>query len=89
MHVITDFAIIYTRMECQLAEYARRYSIPHRWSRSDADYIAAFRAYLDEKISQLHSCLWAVIVKRHYLLKMKAKYAGTYIRACITYYEPI
>ena len=33
---------------------------------------------------QLHSCLWATVVKRHYLLRMKAKYAGKVYSICST-----
>lgn len=47
-----------------------------RWNTTDKEYTDARRSTLMEKQSQLHSCLWATVVKRHYLLQMKAKYAG-------------
>ena len=47
-----------------------------RWNTTDKEYVDAKRSTLMEKQSQLHSCLWATVVKRHYLLQMKAKYAG-------------
>ena len=60
-------------MESQLAEMERRYGIKIRWKPSDEDYIDA--KSIQSKI-KLRTSIWACVVKRHYLLRMKAKYAG-------------
>ena len=63
-------------MESQLAEMERRCRIKIRWKPSDEDYIDAKRSFLMEKKNKVHTSIWACVVKRHYLLRMKAKYAG-------------
>lgn len=63
-------------MDCQLADFERVHNVKLRWLKADEEYTDARRAFLKEKQMQLHSCLWATVVKRHYLLRMKAKYAG-------------
>lgn len=63
-------------MDCQLADFERMHHVKQRWLKSDEEYTDARRAFLTEKQMQLYSCLWATVVKRHYLLRMKAKYAG-------------
>ena len=63
-------------MDCQLADMERRFGVVSRWKTTDKEYADAKRSFLMEKQSQLHTCLWATVVKRHYLLRMKAKYAG-------------
>lgn len=45
----------------------------------DADYCNAQKEFLMEKHGQLRAYLWATVVKRHYLVQAKAKYAGMYI----------
>ena len=62
-------------MDCQLADFERRHSLSVA-GKKDQEYTDARKAFLIEKQKQLHSCLWATVVKRHYLLSMKAKYAG-------------
>lgn len=63
-------------MDCQLADFERKHGLKNRWKKEDQEYTDARKAFLNEKQKQLHSCLWATVVKRHYLLCMKAKYAG-------------
>ena len=63
-------------MDCKLADMERRFGVMIRWNTTDKEYMDARQSILLEKQSQLHSCLWATVVKRHYLLQMKAKYAG-------------
>ena len=63
-------------MDCKLADMERRFGVMRRWNTTDKEYMDARRSMLMEKQSQLQSCLWATVVKRHYLLQMKAKYAG-------------
>ena len=70
-------------MECQLADFERRYGIRERWTHMDSDYCKARQAFLMQKQGQLQSCLWKTVVKRHYLLRAKAKYAGMYDLSCI------
>ena len=64
------------RMESQLAEFERKRGIKLRWERNDKEYIDARNASLVDKQEALHSSLWTAIVRRQYLLKLKAKYAG-------------
>ena len=77
--------IITCSMDCQLADVERKHGVKKRWLKTDQEYIDARKAFLIEKQTQLHSCLWAAVVKRHYLLCMKAKYAGELLQ-CHNYY---
>lgn len=63
-------------MENQLADFERRYNITQRWKPTDTDFVDASQAFLMEKKNQLYNSLWTVVAKRHYLLRMKARYAG-------------
>ena len=66
-------------VENQLADFKRRYKITHRWKIGDKEFVDAIQTFLMEKRNQLYNSLWSVVVTRHYLLKMKAKYAGMLI----------
>lgn len=72
---VADPSAIYS-LDCKLADMERRFGIMKRWNTSDKEYLDTRHSCLVEKQSQLQSCLWAIVVKRHYLLQMKAKYAG-------------
>ena len=63
-------------IDCQLADMERKCGIPQRWARTDQEYMDTKRATIAEKFKQLQGCLWASVVKRYYLLQMKARYAG-------------
>lgn len=63
-------------MDCQLAEFEAKHNVVARWTMQDRQYVAARKMYTEERREQLRTSLWAAVVKRHYLLKMKAKYAG-------------
>ena len=63
-------------MDCQLADFERKHGLKTRWEKEDREYTDARKAFSTEKQKQVHSCLWATVVKWHYLLCMKAKYAG-------------
>lgn len=63
-------------MDCKLADMERKFGVVKRWSSTDKEYVDTKQLCLMEKKNQLQSCLWATVVKRHYLLQMKAKYAG-------------
>ena len=53
-----------------------RMGVKQRWKRTDKEYIDAQHASLLDKKEALYSSLRAAVVRRHYLLKLKAKYAG-------------
>ena len=63
-------------MDHQLADFEHRHNIRGRWASTDPCYLEAQKAFFSEKKEQLQASLWAAVVKRHYLLRMKAKYAG-------------
>ena len=67
-------------MDSQLAEMERKCRIPKRWLPGDDEYIETRKAFLIEKKTQLRTCLRASVVKRCYLLRMKAKYAGMWVQ---------
>ena len=74
------FALICTsysaRLKKHLSELESKHRITIRWSRNDSQYVEAKRAYLQEMQQTLKASLWATITRRHFLLKMKAKYAA-------------
>ena len=60
-------------MESQLVNLEYRIVVKQRWKRTDKEYIDAQHAsLLDKKEASLR----AAVIRRHYLLKLKAKYAG-------------
>lgn len=63
-------------MEDQLADFERRHVINRRWAQTDKEYLDARQGFLCEKREQIHTALWSTIIRRHYLLRMKAKYSG-------------
>ena len=67
-------------MESQLGEFEQRYQITQRWRPTDKEFLDARQSYFEEKQQLLRSSIRAAVVKRQFLLKLKAKYAGTSIR---------
>lgn len=63
-------------IESQLEDLERRFKVRNRWLLTDDDYCKAKKEYLTKNQLQLRSCLRAAVVKHHYLLQAKAKYAG-------------
>ena len=63
-------------MDSQLGEFERRHAITKRWKPTDVEFGEARHAYFIEKQQLLYSSLRTAMVKRQYLLKLKAKYAG-------------
>lgn len=63
-------------MDCQLADIERKCGVSKRWQSTDKEYQDAKQSFYTEKQTDLRTCMWASVVKRHYLLRMKAKYAG-------------
>ena len=68
--------IAFFSMENQLADFERRYKVLCRWRVDDKEFIDARKSFFEYNRNQLYSSLWSVVVRRHYLIKMKAKYAG-------------
>lgn len=62
-------------LDSRLADMERRCGVTTRWRPTDKEYVDTRRASLMERKKQVHTSLWSSVVKRHYLLKMKAKYA--------------
>ena len=50
--------------------------VKQRWKRTDKEYLDAQHVFLLDKKESLYSSLRTAVVRRHYLLKLKAKYAG-------------
>ena len=55
-----------------------RFGVTSRWKPTDEAYQQEKQALVSEKKTRFRSCLWASVVKRHYLLQMKARYSGMY-----------
>ena len=68
--------ILYYRAESQLVNFEYQVGVKQRWKKTDKDYIAAQHATLLNRKEALHSSLRAAVVRWHYLLNLKAKYAG-------------
>jgi len=52
------------------------YGVTSRWKPADQEYEEIRTQLVTDKKNRVHTSLWSSIVKRHYLLRMKAKYAG-------------
>ena len=57
----------------------KQYCIPHRWAPTDHEYTQVQQVFSREKQSQLAEAMWASSARRQFLLKLKAKYAGTLV----------
>lgn len=64
------------RVESHLVNFEYQVGVKQRWKKTDKDYIAAQNATLLNRKEALHSYLRAAVVRRHFLLNLKAKYAG-------------
>ena len=73
------YTVYRIRIESKLSEMGKKYGITEWWTTVDRDYADAKAAHLKEKPGQqqLKASMWAVATRREYLLRMKAKYAGT------------
>ena len=54
----------------------RQYGVTARWKPGDKQYEDMKSCLLVENQIRVRATLWSCVVKRHYLLRMKAKYAG-------------
>jgi len=64
-------------MNSQLEQLEEEHGILSRWKPHDEEYEELRTQLLREKLVQVRTALWSSVIKRHYLLRMKAKYAGT------------
>ena len=55
----------------------QKFGVVTRWAPTSKEYLDVGRSSVVGRKNQIHNCLWTSVVKRHYLLQMKAKYAGT------------
>lgn len=62
-------------MDSQLAEYEIKHNVT-RWKQSDPDYVQAKADDFVVSRTIVYESLRVTVVKRHFLLKLKAKYAG-------------
>lgn len=69
-------------LDSKLAEMERRFGVIARWTPTDKEFVDVKRSSMSARRDQLHTSLWASVVKRHYLLQMKAKYAGIMLVVC-------
>ena len=70
------------RLDKQLKELEAKHRLPCRWDPTDRDYAEAQSALSLERRNGVGEAMWAASSRQQYLLKTKAKYAGTCIQ-CI------
>ena len=75
MHDVTKFLLSYS-LDCLLAELEKTNAVTSRWKPGDQQYEEMKMYLLKEKREHIRTAMWSSVVKRHYLLRMKAKYAG-------------
>ena len=63
-------------MNDQLEQLEKENGILSRWKPHDKEFEELRTQLLKEKILQVCTALRSSVIKRHYLLRMKAKYAG-------------
>ena len=63
-------------IENQLGVIEQRHHIVNRWRPDSQEFLEARVSYFKEKEQSLYRSIRTAIVKRQYLLKLKAKYAG-------------
>ena len=64
-------------LNSQLEELEGKQGTSSRWMPSDPQYEQIRKQILTEKMLCVRTALWSSVVKQHYLLRTKAKYAGT------------
>ena len=69
------FVCFFCSIDSQLAELEIRHNIT-RWQQSDPDSVSARVESALESQQLIHTSLRVAVVKRQFLLKLKAKYAG-------------
>ena len=62
-------------MDSQLAQLEIKHHIT-RWKETDPEYVSAKADDSRSSLRLIHASLRATVVKRQYLLRLKAKYAG-------------
>lgn len=76
VHVNVLFGCCVFSMNSQLEQLEEEHDILSRWKPQDKEYEQLRTQLLREKLEQVRAALWSSVIKRHYLLRMKAKYAG-------------
>lgn len=66
----------FCRSERVLTKMEQEHNVNRRWEPSDSEYKEAKHGAVAEKQKQLSVAMWTTVVKRHLLLRLKAKYAG-------------
>ena len=61
-----------------LKDMEQKLSISTRWTSSDVEYKEVEHALLTNKREQMLLAMWKAAKRRLFLLRLKAKYAGTY-----------
>lgn len=67
------------RLNVKLTELEKLHNIRHRWTTEDVEYLQVKHTFSLEKRVQIAEIMWASSVRRQYLLKLKAKYAGIWL----------
>ena len=64
-------------IEKQLQDIEVKHSVSLRWTPSDREYMDTGKTLLVNRKEQLLLTIWKAAKRRSFLLKLKAKYAGT------------
>ena len=76
VHLNKDHTYIYCSIESQLADIEHKRGIKQHWKPTDIEFVDTKNCSLLSKQQAIYSSLRTSIVKRQYLLQLKAKYAG-------------
>ena len=80
----TIVSVLHCSLDSKLAGMERKFGISSRWKPHDKDYLAVQMGVLEERKNLTYLSLRSSVIKRHYLLQMKAKYAGSYLLCLLT-----
>ncbi len=72
----TSFFFSIYSLNDQLERIEKKWDISSRLTPSSCQYAEVKMHLLSEKVRCIRTAMWSSVVKRHYLLRMKAKYAG-------------
>ena len=75
MHDVTKFLLSYS-LDSLLAELEKKNAVTSQWKPGDQQYEEMKMYLLKENREHIRTAIWSSVVKWHYLLRMKAKYAG-------------
>ena len=60
----------------ELQQMEAQHGVTVRWQPNSPEYVEVHGQFAQLRSSQLKRALWVAVVRRHFLLQMKAKYAG-------------